>query len=185
MRYLVLPFILLALTGCQALTTFDKYATMRLYEVYEAENLSACDYKPQFRDCTVDKRSFNVRITDDKSKIALVVGKRYAYFGFTRDDFARQTQPLRDFLIWAEDPNAQDKQIKQLRKAGNVGGNLFYNTEVEYQFDYLHTRADVPLLVVKPHENADSYGLTVEEVKNLLSVMDAWYAGTFSGKQLT
>lgn len=55
MRYLVLPFILLALTGCQALTTFDKYATMRLYEVYEAENLSACDYKPQFRDCTVDE----------------------------------------------------------------------------------------------------------------------------------
>nr|WED67596.1 hypothetical protein PJ912_13620 [Pectobacterium colocasium] len=52
------PVILLALTGCQALTTFDKYATMRLYEVYEAENLSACDYKPQFRDCTVDKRFF-------------------------------------------------------------------------------------------------------------------------------
>ncbi|KFX16622.1 hypothetical protein [Pectobacterium parvum] len=185
MRYLVLPFILLALTGCQAITTFDKYATLRLYEVYEAENLSACDYKPKFRDCTVGKRSFDVKISDDKSKIALVVRKRYAYFGFTRDDFARQTQPLRDFLIWAQDPATKDKQITQLRKAGNVGGSLYDNKEVQYQFDYLHTRADVQLLVVKPHENADSYGLTVDEVKNLLSVMDAWYAGTFSGKQLT
>ncbi|PKX82052.1 hypothetical protein A0G02_16135 [Pectobacterium peruviense] len=185
MRYLVLPFMLLALTGCQAITTFDKYATMRLYEVYETDNLSACDYKPKFRDCMVNKRSFNVRISDDKSKIALVVRTEYAYFGFTRDDFARQTQPLRDFLIWTEDPAAKDKQITQLRKAGNVGGSLYDNREVQYQFDYLHTRADIPLLVVKPGENADFYGLTIDEVKNLLSVMDAWYAGTFSGKQLT
>lgn len=72
-----------------------------------------------------------------------------------------------------------------LRKQGNVVGTLFENTEVEYQFDYLRSRSEVQLLVIKPHEKASAYAMTVEEVRNLLSVLDAWYAGTFTGQQLT
>lgn len=88
------------LTGCQAFNTFNKYANLRLYEVYRIDGVSACDYKPKFNECTDDKRTFNLKISDDKSKVALVTQNKYAYFGFTRDDYQRQTQPLRDFLLW-------------------------------------------------------------------------------------
>ncbi|MFT8211360.1 MAG: hypothetical protein ACMZI0_13730 [Symbiopectobacterium sp.] len=88
-------------------------------------------------------------------------------------------------MVWAQQLDAKDQKITMLRKQGNVVGTLFENTEVEYQFDYLRSRSEVQLLVIKPHEKASAYAMTVEEVRNLLSVLDAWYAGTFTGQQLT
>lgn len=184
MRYLVLPFMLFILSGCQALTTFDKYATLRLYEVYKIDGVSACDYKPKFNECTDGKQVFNLKISDDKSKVALVTYNKYAYFGFTRDDYQRQTQPLRDFLLWVKQPKAKDQKTTMLRKRGNVAGTMFENEEVEYQFDYLHSRSDVQLLVIQPYTNGSSYAMTEAEVRNLLSVLDAWYNGTFTGQKL-
>ncbi len=96
-----------------------------------------------------------------------------------------QTKPIRDFLDWAKSDATQSKSIVMNRPAGNIAGYLFENNQVNYAFDFVHTRADVPVLVINVAQSTRSYGFTVQEAAKLLETLDAWYGKRFTGKQLT
>lgn len=174
------------ITGCSAFDTFNKYANARFYTIYESSGAGACDFKPKFNDCA-DKKYFDVKISDDNNKLALAKfinqSDHVSYFGFTRDDFVFQTKPIRDFLLWSKENNTDDKKITMRRPAGNVGGYLFEKKEVEYTFQFIHTRAGTPMLVV--NSGGDYYyGFTYNEAIKLLQLIDSWFDGSFSERKI-
>ena len=191
MKFYFISAILLSaatLSACAAFDKFDKFANGRFYEMYIVDNLSACNYKPKFSDCA-EKMYFDIKISDDNNKIALSKyinhNDEVSYLGFTRDKYVAQTQPIRDFLAWAKSNATDNKRIVIKRPAGNVAGSLFENTEVDYGFDFLHTRADVPMLVINVSKSTRYYGFTVQEVVKMLEILDGWYDKRFIGKQFT
>jgi len=186
-----IPAILLCaatLSACTAFDTFDKYANGRFYEMYTVGDLSACNYKPKFTDCA-EKMDFDIKISDDNNKIALSKHINHnddvSYLGFTRDNYAAQTKPIRDFLAWAKNNASDNKHIVMKRPAGNIVGYLFENNEVDYHFDFLHTRAEVPMLVINVSKSTRYYGFTAQEAAKMLETLDAWYDKRFIGKQIT
>jgi len=186
-NYFVPAILLSAATLCSC-TIFDKYANARFYEIYQSDGLSACNYKPKFTDCA-EKMDFDIKISDDNNKIALSKyinhNDEVSYIGFTRDNYMEQTKPIRDFLDWAKSDATQSKSIVMKRPAGNIAGYLFENNQVDYAFDFVHTRADVPVLVINVAQSTRSYGFTVQEAAKLLETLDAWYGKRFTGRQLT
>lgn len=175
----------LALASC---STFHKYATGRYYEIYRTEGLSACEFKTKFNACA-DTYSFDVKISDDNDRIALAEyfspSDDASYFGFIRGDYARETQPMRDFIIWSKANSAGGKRVTVKRKAGNAVGYLFEHSDVVYVFDYIHSREDIPMLMLNIEGRGRYFGFTTEQVEKLLQVLDAWYAGKFTGEKLT
>lgn len=188
MKSFFIPTALLVATTLCSCTTFDKYANARFYEIYESGGLSACSYKPKFNDCA-EKRDFDIKISDDNNKIALSKyinhNDEVSYIGFTRDNYIEQTKPIRDFLEWAKSNATQNKSIVMKRPAGNVAGYLFENSQIDYAFDFVHTRAELPMLVINVAQSTRYYGFTVQEAAKLLETLDAWYGKRFTGKQLT
>ncbi|HGE6737078.1 TPA: hypothetical protein ACGCBI_000500 [Serratia marcescens] len=174
------------ITGCSAFDTFNKYANARFYTIYNSGGVGACDFKPKFNDCA-DREYFDVKISDDNNSLALAKyinqSSHVSYFGFTRDGFASQTKPIRDFLIWSKENHAEDKKITMKRPAGNVAGYLFEKSEVEYTFQYIHTRAGVSMLVINSG-GGDYYGFTYNEAVKLLNLIDSWYDSSFSEKKI-
>ncbi|QCA03697.1 hypothetical protein [Pantoea vagans] len=191
LKFYFIPAIFLcaaSLSACTAFDKFDKYANGRYYEMYTVSNLSACNYKVKFTDCA-EKMDFDIKISDDNNKIALSKyinhNDEVSYLGFTRDNYAAQTQPIRDFLAWAKRNATDNKRIVMKRPAGNIAGYLFENTEVDYSFDFVHTRADVPMLVINVSKSTRYYGFTVQEAEKMLETLDSWYGKRFIGKQFT
>ena len=180
-------FILCTLTtSCSSFYTFNKYATARFYTIYQSNGSNACKFKPNFNDCA-EKINFDVKISDDNNKIALSKfinqSDDISYFGFTRDDFSNQTKPIRDFLSWVKENDTTDKAITMKRPAGNVNGSFFENEEVEYTFQFIHTRAGIPMLIINSG-GRNYYGLTYDESIKLLQLIDSWYNNTFSEKKI-
>lgn len=175
----------LALASC---STMHKYATGRYYEIYRANDLHACEFKTKFNACA-EPYTFDVKISDDNNRIALAEyfspSQNSSYFGFIRDDYARQTQPIRDFVTWSKANKLGGKRVTVERKAGNAVGYLFEHNDVVYVFDYLHSREDVPMLLLNIEGRGRYFGFTTQEAEKLLQVMDAWYAGSFTGEKLT
>ncbi len=176
---------LLILTAC---ATVSKYATSRYFEIYSVNNLSACNFRPRFNDCA-ESMSFDVKISDSNEKLAI---SKYinetnetSYFGFTRKNYQQQTKPIRDFLLWVQNRNNNFQHISMLREAGNTGGYLYENKHIEYTFDFIHTRADIPMLVIHAGKNDHYYGFTYEEAKTLIKTLDSWQDNSFLGEKLT
>lgn len=181
-------FIILSIltTSCSSFYTFNKYATGRFYTIYQSNGASACYFKQKFNDCA-EKIYFDVKISDDNNKLALAKfitqSDDVSYFGFTRDNFPLQTKPIRDFLVWAKEDHTDDKTIKMKRPAGNVAGSFFESEEVEYTFQFTHTRAGIPILIIN-NGGSNYYGLTYDESKKLLELIDSWYKNSFSGNKI-
>lgn len=182
------PLLLLACLALASCTTMHKYATGRYYEVYQAENLHACNYKAKFNACA-EPYTFDVKISDDNNRLALAnyvsQADSASYFGFIRDDYARQTAPFREFIAWSKAGMVGGKRLTVERKAGNAVGYLFEQSDVVYVFDFLHNRADEPMLVLNIAGRGRYFGFTPAEAERLLQVTDAWYHGDFHGKQLS
>lgn len=171
MLHLIRLFVVgmcMLIMGCSAFNTFNKYANGRFYEIYSSKGTRACDFKPKFNDCA-KTRYFDIKISDDNNTIAFVifVNQSYhpAYFGFTRDNFTKQTQPIRNFLLWAKDNNRKSKVIV---------------IDNHYTLQYINTRADIPMLIMNVN-NEHYLGFTYSEAENLLQIVDSWYNNTFTG----
>ena len=104
----------LMLPGCSAVSTFDKYATLRFYELYRTDiKYSYFDgasglrsSNPNFRDVMLPARIADndqwMDFTDD-------LGSNFKTFGNTlyRDTYPAGLEPIKQFLVWSRLPPMQ------------------------------------------------------------------------------
>lgn len=183
-KKLILASLVIIVTSC---SSFHKYATLRLYEVYESHGISACQYKEDFNDC-IEKTVFDLKISDNNQYIALAIfindSNTVDYYGFNREEFPRETMPIREFLSWV-DSNKEDKKIAITKKRGGSSTYLFKNSEETYIFRYVTTRRDEKLLVISNAISHSAIGMNKDEVKNMLYDFDSWYSNTFSSEKIS
>ncbi|KAA8559475.1 MULTISPECIES: hypothetical protein [Pseudomonas] len=174
---LVIPSLLLP--GCSAVSTFDKYATLRFYEFnrtdikyshFDGES-GMLSSNPNFRNTMLPARIADnnqwIDFTDD-------MGQVYKTFGNTlhRDTFPAGLEPIKEFVAWSQLPPMQRLIMRDTLNAKPEFTSI--NARL-----VLERGTNEPLLVFTgsslPWETAPQYAIDKVNAVRMLVNARIWY----------
>ena len=174
---LTIPIFLLS--GCSAVSTFDKYATLRFYEFNRTDiQYSRFDGEsgmlsstPNFRN-----RMLPARIADNNQWLDFTddMGQILKTFGNTlhRDTFPAGLEPIKEFVAWSQLPPMQRLNMRDTLNAKPEFTSIKARLVLE-------RGTDEPLLVFTgsslPWETAPQYAIDKVNAVRMLVNAQIWY----------
>ncbi|MFJ2456639.1 hypothetical protein ACIOWK_33900 [Pseudomonas protegens] len=183
MRQVLIAFLLitptLLLPGCEAVSTFDKYATMRFYE-WKRTDIKYSQFdgesgmrssNPNFRD-----RMLPARLADSNQWLDFTadLGQIYKTFGNTlhRDTFPAGLEPIKEFVSWSQLPPMQRLTMRDALSAKPEFTSIKARLVLE-------RGTDEPLLVFTcsslPWETPPQYAFDRVNAVRMLVNAELWY----------